>query len=66
MVCDDNYKFFVSLELATSNELPDHLKLWITMRCFSLSRAWMEDYKRAIAATTQKKKSLRKQLKQTK
>ena len=25
MVCDNTYQFFVSLELATSNELPDHL-----------------------------------------
>ena len=117
LVCNDTYKFFVSLELATRNELPDHLsktavsstspiteegvsalvqsicsnedvlfrwtfvgvededmsrellehivKLWITVQGFSLSKAWMEDYKGAIA-TTQKKKSLRRQLKQTK
>ena len=106
MVCDNT---FVSLELTTRNELPDHLlrtavssvsqpeegvsalvqsicsnedvlfqwtlvgvededmnrellehivKLWITMRGFSLSRTWMEDYKGVIATTTQKKKSL--------
>jgi len=48
-----------------SEELLQHIaKLWITVRGFSLTKAWMEDYKVSIAVTTQKK-NLRKQLKQS-
>ena len=39
------------------------IHLWINIRGFSLSKAWMENYKVATTATTRKKKSLRKQLK---
>jgi len=42
------------------------VKLWIIVQAFSLSKAWMEDYKRAIAATTQKQKSTQAVKNQTK
>ena len=47
-----------------NQELLQHIaKLWITMRGFSLTKAWMEDCKVSIVATTQRK-SLRQLLKQ--
>ena len=59
---------FVGIDNEEMNQelLEQVVRFWITVQGFSLSKAWMEEYKAAIAATTQKKISLRKQLKQTK
>ena len=62
---DENVLFYwtlIGLDCDTENEdmnqelLPHIAKLWITVQGFSLTKAWMEDYKVSIAATTQKKK----------
>ena len=40
-----------------STELLTHIvSLWLTIRGFSLSKTWMEDYKAATATNTKKKK----------
>lgn len=44
--------------------LEEIVKLWLTIRGFSISRAWIEDYKVLVSQATAKKKSLRKHLKQ--
>ena len=47
-----------------SNELlRDIVTLWLTIRGFSISKSWMEDYKRVLCITNAKKRSLRKELK---
>ena len=47
-----------------NKELLKHVvQLWLTIRGFTLSKEWMEQYK-TQAQATQKKKGLRKQLKQ--
>ena len=44
-------------------ELLTHIvSLWLTIRGFSISKSWMEDYKVKEATNTKKKKSLRKEL----
>ena len=71
-ICEDDdllfYWTFVGMDVEDEDnnlELLGHIvHLWINIRGFSLSKAWMEEYKVALATTTQKKKSLRKQLKQ--
>ena len=75
-ICDDDdvlfYWTFVGIDGGidmdededTNQELLQQIiHLWINIRGFSLSKAWMENYKIATTATTRKKKSLRKQLK---
>ena len=37
--------------------------LWLTIRGYSITKAWMEDYKSAVCTTTKGKKGLRKQMK---
>lgn len=47
-----------------SSELLRHIvQLWLTIRGFSISKAWIEDYKCALSTTASKTKSLRKGLK---
>jgi len=47
-----------------SLELLRHvIELWLTIRGYSMSKAWMEDYKCAVNTTTKGKKGLRKDLK---
>ena len=44
-------------------ELLTHIvSLWLTIRGFSISKSWMEDYKVKEATNTKKKKSFRKEL----
>ena len=46
-------------------ELLRHIvELWLTIRGFGISKAWIEDYKCLSHTTTKGKKSLRKDLKQ--
>ena len=42
--------------------LQEIVKLWVTIRGFSLTSNWMEQYKRKKQTTTKKAKSLRKSL----
>ena len=45
-------------------ELLHHIiKLWVTIRGFSIATSWLEDYKRVMNTTTQKSAGLRKGLK---
>ena len=45
-------------------ELLRHVvELWLTIRGFGMSKAWMEEYKRSSHTSTKGKKSLRKDLK---
>ena len=47
-----------------NSELLRHIiQLWLTIRGFSISNAWMENYKCAVKSVTAKSKSLRKNLK---
>ena len=47
-----------------NSELLHHIiQLWLTIRGFSISKAWMENYKCAVKSGTAKSKSLRKNLK---
>ena len=41
-------------------ELLRHVELWLTIRGYSMSKMWMEDYKCAAHTTTKGKRSLRK------
>lgn len=43
--------------------LQEIVEMWVTMRGFSMTSFWMEQYKRVSHETTQKKTSLRKSLK---
>jgi hypothetical protein len=49
-------------EECSSSLLQMIIKLWITIRGYSLSSAWIEKYKAANKKTVQKSKSLRKEL----
>ena len=67
-ICDDEDVLFywtltgVDLDEEGSKELLKHIvQLWLTIRGFSLSKEWMEQYKALVKAT---QKNLRKQLKQ--
>ena len=42
--------------------LTEIVKLWVTVRGFSLAAAWMEEYKKSVKQTTQKSTGLRKSL----
>ena len=70
VIHNDNVQFYWSLisidienEEANSELLQHIVKLWLTIRGFSISKAWMEDYKGARAICTAKSKALRKELK---
>ena len=66
--CDIQYRWYAFsssdyIEESDSIELLTHIvSLWLTIRGFSISKAWMEDYKIKTATTTRAKKSLRKEL----
>ena len=58
--------FAVNIESEESSELLRAIvQLWVTIRGFATTSAWMEDYKRASQKTTKAKKGLRKQLHQS-
>ena len=67
--CDVQYRWGiladnVITEESDSMELLTHVvSLWLTIRGFSISKGWMEDYKVKSATTAKRKKSLRKELK---
>lgn len=66
--CDVQYRWsIISVDIIDDNdslELLTHIvTLWLTIRGFSMSKLWMEDYKTKSATTTKNKKSLRKELK---
>ena len=70
VIHNDDVQFYWSLisidienEEANSELLQHIVKLWLTIRGFSISKAWMEDYKGARAICTAKSKALRKELK---
>ena len=42
--------------------LHEVVKLWVTIRGFSLAATWMESYKQSVNQTTKKKKALRRDL----
>ena len=52
-------------EKHSSEVLKDIVQLWLSIRGFSISRAWMEGYKTTVCVTTKKKKSLSKGLKRS-
>ena len=61
-----SYWFSFAFDITTEQDalelLKDIVQLWLTIRGFSISKSWLEDYKREAQGTT-KKKSLRKELK---
>ena len=68
IIADEDVQFYwsmvsVDLQDEVSSELLQHIiDLWVKMRGFALTSAWMEAYKRASQKTTKGKKGLRKQL----
>ena len=66
---DDDVQFYwsmlsVDIEEEHNSELLHHIvQLWLTIRGFSISKAWMENYKCAAKSDISKSKSLRKNLK---
>ena len=67
---NDDIQFYWSMlsidieEEEHNSELLQHIiQLWLTIRGFSISKAWMEDYKCAVKSGTAKSKGLRKNLK---
>lgn len=42
--------------------LREIVSLWLNIRGFSISKIWMEEYKQIVCISTQKTKSLRKEL----
>lgn len=61
------YWSIISINIEDEDECMELLKhiieLWLNIRGFSVSKAWMENYKHALSVTTKQKKSLRKELK---
>lgn len=59
----------LSTDISSEEESMELLRyivnLWLNIRGFSISKAWIEEYKCALKDTTAKKKSLRKELKKT-
>ena len=55
-----------SIEDESENQdlLKEVVSLWVTMRGFAITSAWLEQYKRTREASVQKKRSLRKRLAQ--
>ena len=69
--CDVQYRWDVLAENAIREEkdslelLQQMVSLWLTIRGFSITKTWVEDYKQKSITTTRKKKSLRKELMKT-
>ena len=69
--CDVQYRWGVLAdniigEERESLELLEHIvSLWLTIRGFSITKTWMEDYKQISMTNTKKKKSLRKEMMKT-
>ena len=70
MLSKDDVQFYWSMmsvdiqEEEHNSELLRHIvQLWLTIRGFSISKAWMEDYKCAVKIGRAKSKGLRKNLK---
>jgi len=70
IVSDSNVSFYwdiVSYNIQDDDrrsELLAHIaRVWLTMRGFSITSQWMEQYKHVSSANTRKKKGLRKELK---
>ena len=66
---DEDVKFYWSIvsvdieEETTSSELLQYIvQLWVRIRGFSLTSAWMEQYKHTSQKVTKAQKGLRKQL----
>ena len=66
---DDNIQFYWSIlnvdieNEEWSKELITHItELWLTMRGFSISMQWTEEYKHMMSMESKKKKGLRKEL----
>lgn len=69
IISDEDVQFYwtmVSVDLedeeSSSELLQKIVALWVKIRGFSMTSAWMEEYKRALQETTKAKKGLRKQL----
>lgn len=68
IIADEDVQFYwsmvsVDLQHEQSSELLHHItELWVKMRGFALTSAWMEAYKCASQKNTKGKKGLRKQL----
>ena len=62
------YWALVSADIHASDDayelLQSTIKLWVTIRGYSLTATWMEQYKRASQDSSSKKKALRKDLRQ--
>ena len=69
VIKNDDVQFHLSLlsidvEEEHNSELLQHtVQLWLTIRGFSISKAWMENYKCAAKSGISKSKSLKKNLK---
>lgn len=68
--CEDVlfYWSMLSVDIHTSNDADELLhaviKQWVTIRGYSLTATWVEQYKRAAQQSNSKKKALRKELRQ--
>ena len=69
VINNDDVQFYwsmlsIDMEEEHNSELLQHIvQLWLTIRGFSISKAWMENYKWAAKSGISKSKSLRKNLK---
>ena len=69
VIKNDDVQFYwsmlsIDMEEEHNSELLQHIvQLWLTIRGFSISKAWMENYKCAAKSGISKSKSLRKNLK---
>ena len=69
VIKNDDVQFYwsmlsIDVEEEHNSELLQHIvQLWLTIRGFSISKAWMENYKCAAKSGVSKSKSLRKNLK---
>ena len=69
---DEDVQFLwcmVSVDISDSEDadqlLTDIIELWVTIRGFSVTGAWMDQYKKSSQKTVKKKKALRKIIKPT-
>ena len=56
----------ISVDIADEHAiqlLKEIIGLWVTIRGFSIARAWLEDYKQKSKGSVSKSKPLRKELK---
>ena len=60
------YWWLIAVDISKEEDASELLHLivemWVNIRGFSLTSMWMEEYKKAMATTTKKSKSLRKDL----